>query len=127
MVGTTNRSMRRCPARGYAGRCKSPGTAVHIACPCTSRRWTERPQRNSWVVALRSRLTSRYFFPVSQIFQPKALGHLSDFVPAIVFARFELLARSALNDGPVGGVAGIRRKFPAGRLMCDAVVVNFKL
>ena len=34
---------------------------------------------------------------------------------------------SALNDGPVGGVAGIRRKFPAGRLMCDAVVVNFKL
>jgi len=28
---------------------------------------------------------------------------------------------SALNDGPVGGVAGIRRKFPAGRLMCDAV------
>ncbi len=34
----------RCPVRGYAGRCTIPGTAAHIALPCTSRRWTERPQ-----------------------------------------------------------------------------------
>jgi hypothetical protein len=29
--GPTKRPWRRCPARGYAGRCTSPGTAVRIA------------------------------------------------------------------------------------------------
>src|SRR6266446_8281968 len=59
--------------------------------------------------------------------QPKPDSHLSDIVRAKVFARFEPVAHCALDDGPVDGVTRIRNKFPAGWLVCDAVLVNFKL
>src|SRR5216683_6477986 len=59
--------------------------------------------------------------------RPKPPGHLFDLVRTKIFARFELVAQSSFVDGPRCGITGIRRKVVAGRLVRDAVVVNFKL
>ena len=58
---------------------------------------------------------------------PKPPCHLFDLVRTKVFARFELVAQSAHDDGPVGGAILIRRKSPASWLVRDAVVADFKL
>jgi hypothetical protein len=55
------------------------------------------------------------------------LPHLFDLVRTKIFARFELVAQSAPDDGPVGGAILIRRKSPTSWLMRDAIVANFKL
>jgi hypothetical protein len=59
--------------------------------------------------------------------RPKPPCHVFNLVRTKVFARFELVAQSAHDDGPVGGAILIRRKSPASWLVRDAVVANFKL
>jgi hypothetical protein len=59
--------------------------------------------------------------------RPKPPCHVFDLVRTKVFARFELAAQSAHDDGPVGGAILICRKSPASWLVRDAVVANFKL
>ena len=75
----------------------------------------------------RSDRASELFFSRFEMPRPKPPGHLFDLVRTKIFARFELVAQSAPDDGPVGGAILIRRKSPTSWLMRDAIVANFKL
>jgi hypothetical protein len=75
----------------------------------------------------RSDRASELFFSRFEMPRPKPPGHLFDLVRTKISARFELVAQSAPDDGPVGGAILIRGKSPASWLMRDAVVANFKL
>ncbi len=78
--------------------------------------------RGGGVIERQSCFFSRFEMP-----RPKPSGHLFDLVRTKIFPRFELVAQSAPDDGPVGGAILIRGKSPASWLMRDAVVANFKL
>src|SRR4029450_3352821 len=75
----------------------------------------------------RSDRASELFFSRFEMPRPKPSGHLFDLVRTKIFPRFELVAQSAPDDGPVDGAILIRGKSPASWLMRDAVVANFKL
>ena len=75
----------------------------------------------------RSDRASELFFSRFEMPRPKPSGHLFDLVRTKIIPRFELVAQSAPDDGPVEGAILIRGKSPASWLMRDAVVANFKL
>ena len=75
----------------------------------------------------RSDRASELFFSRFEMPRPKPSGHLFDLVRTKIFPRFELVAQSAPDDGPVGGAILIRRKSPARWLVRDAILANFEL
>jgi hypothetical protein len=90
--------------------------------------WTSGSARNVVLAeGGRSDRASELFFSRFEMPRPKPSGHLFDLVRTKIFPRFELVAQSAPDDGPVDGAILIRGKSPASWLMRDAVVANFKL